>query len=520
MSPIQLVWFKRDLRVCDHAALSEAARRGPVLPLYIAEPGLWAQPDAAGRHWGFIAESLTELTSDLAAIGQPLVVRIGEAIPVLQDLLDRLPIEAVWSHEETGNGWTYARDQAVADLLRARGLPWNELPQNGVVRRLPSRDLWSRSWEQRMGATLAPPPVLRPLDQDLARGLGDRGLGVIPEAPDLGLAHDPCPGRQPGGRREGQRLLDEFLAERGERYHKEMSSPLTAFDACSRLSAHLAYGTLSMREVVQATRLRRAQVKALAKAQASGRSTWAGALAAFEGRLHWHCHFMQKLESEPRIEFENMQRACDGLRPTEPDRTSLDAWCAGQTGFPLVDACMRALADTGWINFRMRAMLVSFSSYQLWQHWREPGLHLARRFTDYEPGIHWSQVQMQSGTTGINTLRIYNPVKQSRDQDPSGVFIRRWVPELGGVPDSWIHEPWRMPAVEQSAFGCRIGRDYPAPMVDHEASAREARRRLGSMRRTSEARAQSRDVLREHGSRRRGTGARRRAGGQTPPETS
>ncbi len=277
MSPIQLVWFKRDLRVCDHAALSEAARRGPVLPLYIAEPGLWAQPDAAGRHWGFIAESLTELTSDLAALGQPLVVRVGEAIPVLQDLLDRLPIEAVWSHEETGNGWTYARDQAVADLLRARGLPWNELPQNGVVRRLPSRDLWSRSWEQRMGATLAPPPVLRPLDQDLARGLGDRGLGVIPEAPDLGLAHDPCPGRQPGGRREGQRLLDEFLAERGERYHKEMSSPLTAFDACSRLSAHLAYGTLSMREVVQATRLRRAQVKALAKARRRSRGA-AGAL--------------------------------------------------------------------------------------------------------------------------------------------------------------------------------------------------------------------------------------------------
>ncbi len=516
MSPIQLVWLKRDLRVCDHAALTEAARRGPVLPIYIAEPELWAQPDAAGRHWAFIGESLAELAGDLAALGQPLVVRLGEAVPVMQDLLDRLPIEAVWSHEETGNGWTYARDLAVAGLLRARGLPWHELPQNGVVRRLSSRDHWSRTWEHRMGAPLAPPPVLQPLGQGLARALGDQGLGLIPEVRDLGLADDPCPGRQPGGRREAESLLEGFLAQRGERYHKEMSSPLTAFDACSRLSAHLAYGTLSMREVVQATRLRRTQVKAEAKARASGRTTWAGALAGFEGRLHWHCHFMQKLESEPRIEFENMHRACDGLRPLEPDRAFLDAWCAGRTGFPLVDACMRALEDTGWINFRMRAMLVSFSAYQLWLHWRELGLHLARCFTDYEPGIHRSQVQMQSGTTGINTLRIYNPVKQSRDQDPDGVFIRRWVPELAQVPDAFIHEPWRMPATEQKAHGCLIGRDYPAPTVDHEATAREARQRLGAVRRTAEARTQSLKVLREHGSRRRGNVARRRAGGQTP----
>ena len=143
MAPVQLVWFKRDLRVFDHAPLAQAARRGPVLPLHIAEPGLWAPPDAAGRHWAFVAESLAELHIDLSALGQPLVVRLGEAVPVLQDLLDRLPIAALWSHEETGNGWTYARDRAVADLLRARGLPWHELPENGVVRRLPSRDGWS-----------------------------------------------------------------------------------------------------------------------------------------------------------------------------------------------------------------------------------------------------------------------------------------------------------------------------------------------------------------------------------------
>jgi deoxyribodipyrimidine photo-lyase len=237
-----------------------------------------------------------------------------------------------------------------------------------------------------------------------------------------------------------------------------MSSPLTAYDACSRLSTHLARGTVSIRELAQATRHRREQVAALA--QSSGqRGTWPKAPSAFEGRLHWHCHFMQKLESEPRIAFENTHRACDGLRDPIPDQERLDAWRQGQTGFPFADACRHALIHTGWINFRMRAMLVSFSVYHLWLHWRE----LARVFTDYEPGIHWSQVQMQSGTTGINTLRIYNPVKQSHDQDPNGHFIRRWVPELATVPDARIHTPWTMSRAEQDACGCLISGDYPVP---------------------------------------------------------
>ncbi|RKT44147.1 FAD-binding domain-containing protein [Thiocapsa rosea] len=501
---MQLVWFKRDLRVYDHAALAEAAGHGPVLPLYIAEPGYWSQPDSSGRHWAFIAECLVELQADLAALGQPLVIRVGEAIPVLNALLDRLPIQAVWSHEETGNGWTYARDIAVGDLLRSRGIPWHERPQNGVVRRLETRNRWSQIWEHRMRMPLEPPPTLRPLGTLSEIG----GLGATPDTRDLGIADDPCPQRQPGGRRAGVVTLESFLRERGEAYHREMSSPLTAYESCSRLSTHLAWGTLSIRELVQATRHYREQVAALV--QTSGqRSTWSKALSAFEGRLHWHCHFMQKLESEPRIEFENMHRACDGLRDPTPDRERLDAWRQGLTGFPFVDACMRALTHNGWINFRMRAMLVSFSSYHLWLHWREPGLHLARVFTDYEPGIHWSQVQMQSGTTGINTLRIYNPVKQSQDQDPEGVFIRRWIPELADVADARIHTPWKMSGPEQDACGCGIGRDYPYPILDHEAAAREARRRMGAIRRRAESRAASRTIFETHGSRRRSGGSSR-----------
>ena len=226
-----------------------------------------------------------------------------------------------------------------------------------------------------------------------------------------------------------------------------------------------------------------------------------------QSRLHWHCHFMQKLEDEPAIEFHNMLRAADGLRENDSSADRLTAWQAGRTGYPLVDACMRSLEATGWLTFRMRAMVVSFASYSLWLHWRPTGLHLARHFLDFEPGIHWSQLQMQSGTTGINTLRIYNPTKQAVEQDPRGVFIRRWLPELAGVPPAYVHMPWTMSADVQQAAGCMIGRDYPAPLVDHAAAVREAKRRLAAVRGDPEARVEARDVARRHGSRRDRRGA-------------
>jgi deoxyribodipyrimidine photo-lyase len=150
-------------------------------------------------------------------------------------------------------------------------------------------------------------------------------------------------------------------------------------------------------------------------------------------------------------------------------------------------------------------MLVSFSSCQLWLHWSQPALALARLFTDYEPGIHYSRAQMQAGTTGINTLRIYNPVKQSQDHDPEGTFIRRWAPERADVRTDWIHSRWLMPTQVQRQSGCTIGRYYPSPIVDHLGAAREARRRLGAVRRSEESRAEGRQIQDKHGSRRSGT---------------
>jgi deoxyribodipyrimidine photo-lyase len=226
-------------------------------------------------------------------------------------------------------------------------------------------------------------------------------------------------------------------------------------------------------------------------------------MVSFNKRLHWNGHFIQRLELQPSIEFQNMARAADGLREDEHSEERLDAWCRGATGYPMVDACMRYLHTHRWINFRMRAMLVSFAAYHLWLDWRRFSHYLARHFIDYEPGIHYSQLQMQSGTTGINAVRIYSPTKQGRDHDPEGQFIRRWLPELVDVPTAFIHEPWTMSLEDQYASGCRIGSAYPRPLVDHKEAVAYAKHRVHSARQGQSARDEAQAVYQRHGSRRR-----------------
>ena len=544
-----VVWFKKDLRLSDHAPLVWAAaharqRAGGVLALWAYEPTMWQQPDASARHLGFANECLAQLQTQMAQSQaahetqtaqskppcSPLLRCHGDMLDVLAKLKLVLGSYALVSHEETGNGWSYARDKAVVRWCQANGIAWRQFPSNAVVRALHTRgggrDRWSAHWAARMKDA----PLAVPLDVPWLLGQlePDPGPGAAPWPPtevavsvaasvatstnasiaenlqalhcgeltaqQLGMADADAPQRQKGGHSQAHNDLLSFLGHRGQHYRAEMSSPLTGADSCSRISPHLAWGTLSIKQAVHATWARRSQLMAMP--QADRPTGFLASLKSFESRLHWHCHFVQKLESESAIEFRNVHRGFDNLRnegalPPE-EETKLIAWAEGNTGYPFVDACMRSLLATGWINFRMRAMLVSFASYHLWLHWRATGCHLARLFTDYEPGIHWSQFQMQSGVTGINTVRVYNPVKQSYDQDPEGFFIRTWVPELAAVAPEFLHEPWRAPTPPTG---------YPAPIVDLQTAARAAKERIYGKKAEPAVKAQAQAVYQKHGSR-------------------
>lgn len=453
---VQVVWFKRDLRIRDHAALTAAVDTGaPVLPLYIFEPSLLAHPHTSPRHVELVIDGLTDLRASLTERGAPLVIRIGEVTDVLSDLSDHVDIAAVHSHEEFGIEATWQRDRAVAAWCRASGVKYREHRQSGAMRGLPSRDLWSQQRSQLFSQKLFDPPVaIRPT------GIAP---GPIPTLGDLGLTAEPMLYRQRGGEKAGREVMSTWLNERVPGYESHLSSPVSGLTGCSRLSVHLALGTVSAREV-------HTQVQRRLGEPGSPRFS----LNAFEERLAWRDHFAQKLEDAPHIEHSSLHPAFDKLRPATANPDALEAFTHGQTGYPMVDAVLRSLAATGWTTFRMRAMVTSFASYDLWLPWQETGRVLARWFTDYDPGIHWPQIQMQAGVTGMNTLRIYDPVKQQLDHDPTGEFVRRWVPELRDVPDSLLATPSLVAPEER--FG------YPDPIVDHAAAVSQAKRRISAVR--------------------------------------
>lgn len=487
---LQVVWFKRDLRSSDHAPLQVAAKHGPVLCLYVIERDYWQLPHTSDRQWQFVRESLQDLHQQLQARGAALQVVEGDLITTLDAIRAQHGPLALHSHEETGNLWSFARDTTVARWCRQQQVVWRQYKQFGVQRGSErNRDQWSQWRQQWLEQQPAPCP---PITQSLAAA-----AAPAPAQWPRSVKTDPlpCPGRQPGGRTAGLALLQSFTQQRGEQYRGSLSRTDSAARHGSRLSAHLAYGTLSLREVCAATQR--------AHADATGR--WRQSLAAFASRLWWHCHFIQKLESQPTIETTPQITVLQQL-PSCSDRERLQRWQFGTTGWPLVDAAMRYLHHHGWVNFRMRAMLVSVATHTLQLPWQWVAEWLAGQFVDYEPGIHYPQVQMQSCLSWNPVLRIYNPTTQAQQLDPDGRFIRRWVPELANTPDAWLQQPWQLPTTLRQRFAGAA--DYPPPMVDHQLANRQRKAAIAAI--------EQREGIVRPSQRPAGSASRRQRGSKTP----
>jgi len=478
---INVVWFKRDLRLQDNEALFNAISTGkPTLLLYVFEKSLENDSHYSSRHWNFIKQSLVDLNKQLKPSNTHILTISSEVLHVFNILEEVYKIDTVFSHQETGLKITYERDKIFKRFCKNNQINWVENTNNGIFRGLRNRTNWVSKWEDYMNQ----PPYIFDANpknylssesiEELEKTLEKTNLETIPDSIF-----------QKGGTTMAGKYLQTFFDERYHNYSSHISKPLLARKSCSRLSPYIAWGNLSSRQVLQ----KAATFRLVCNDKKQ--------IDSFVSRLTWQAHFIQKFEMEEIMEFESVNKGFHSLQK-KINENYIEAWKTGQTGFPLIDACMRCLNETGYLNFRMRAMLVSFFTHNLWQPWQEATQHLSQMFLDFEPGIHFPQLQMQAGETGINMLRIYNPIKNSYEHDADGEFIKKWVPELRNLPRAFVHEPYKMTYLDQKFNDFEMGVNYPKPIVNMERTRKFASDFLWQMKKNPLVKEESSRILKLH----------------------
>lgn len=477
---INIIWLKRDLRLQDNEAIKNALSSNKrILFIYVFEKSLQEDVHYNERHWNFIKESLADINEDLLEYNTKVLTVNSEVINAFNQLQDSYRIGTVFSHQETGLLITYQRDKYFKRFCRNNSIQWEENNNNGVLRGLLNRADWFEKWDNYMASA----PIKNKIISNKLISINE--INQLEKHFEIvNLKTPKHPYFQRGGSRMAWRYANTFFEKRHEKYMYNISKPALARESCSRLSPYIAWGNVSIRQILHEAYKHKTEVNKKH-------------LGAFISRLRWQAHFIQKFEMEHTMEKENINKGYQKLKKA----ISLEyqkAWKEGETGFPIIDACMRCLKETGYLNFRMRAMLASFFTHILWQPWQAASKHLSQLFLDFEPGIHFPQLQMSSGETGIHVLRVYSPLKNSLEHDKDATFIKKWVPELAKLPTGFIHEPYLMTPLDEQFNNFELGIDYPKPIVDIKTNRKRATDILWGMKNDPEVITDSKRILKKH----------------------